>query len=133
MRQFIKKYFIILIVLNLIIQNIPAFHIAGELRGLLFSSLTLTIIYTAVFSIMNVVLFPVHLLTMNMSNWILRIILVYLWSLISPGISITSWNFPGMKIGPMVLSQAYLPYFLSVLVICLAILLTTEVLVRIMK
>lgn len=104
MRFLIKKYIINTISVYLISQLISAVVITGEGYALLYSSLILSLLLLLVKPIINLIMFPLNLITLNLSSWIINIIIVYLWIILVPGITINYWQFTGGNFGWLILS-----------------------------
>lgn len=67
--------------------------------GLLFSALTYIIK-----PLVNLVLLPLNLLTLNMISWVVNIITFIIWTLLISEVKIATWSFPGVYLGVVSLS-----------------------------
>lgn len=121
MKYLLKKYFIISFSVHVIALVVPAFTIRGSWKEFFYSSLLLTIFFVIIKPITTIVLFPVHLLTLNLSTWIVSAVLIYAWVAVDPYTSISAWDFGGVHIGSLVVAPVQLSYWLSALVICFSL------------
>ncbi|MBM3283531.1 phage holin family protein [Candidatus Gottesmanbacteria bacterium] len=111
MRTILKKYFIILISVFILTQIIPSISISGKWQGLFYSSFVLCILLYIAQPIINLIMLPLNLLTLNMTSWILNILIIFIWTLIVPQVKISDWQFNGGKIGPLSFSSFYFVYW----------------------
>lgn len=108
MRYLLKKYFILIISVYLLTQLIPTFNISGGWQGLCYSCLILSLLFYIAAPIVNLIMLPFNLLTLNLTSWLLNILLLYIWTLLVSEIHITSWQFSGVSFGLIILSSANL-------------------------
>src|SRR3989344_5529991 len=116
MRSIIKRYAIIAITAYTMQMIVSSFVISGQINGFLFATLMLFIIFTLIKPVIHLVLLPIHILTMNLSAWILSIFTIALWILILPNVTLGAWNFPGVSLGFATFSPAVLPLWQTVII-----------------
>ena len=116
MRSIIKRYAIIAITAYTMQIIVSSFVISGQLNGFLSSTFILFVIFTLIKPIIHLVLLPIHILTMNLSAWILSIVTIALWILILPSVTLQNWNFPGMSLGFVNVSSAAVPLWQTVII-----------------
>lgn len=116
MRSIIKRYAIIAITANTMQMIVSSFVINGQVSGFLLATFILFIIFTLIKPVVHLVLLPIHILTMNLSAWILSIVTIALWILILPNVTLNSWNFPGVSLGSANISSAVLPLWQTVII-----------------
>lgn len=121
MKYLLKKYFIFSFSAHVVTLMVPAFTIQGSWKEFVIASLLLTVFFVIIKPLTTIVLFPVHLLTLNLSSWIVSAVLVYTWVTVDPYTSISAWDFPGMSIGSFILAPVQLSYWISALVICFSL------------
>ncbi|MBI2616913.1 phage holin family protein [Candidatus Gottesmanbacteria bacterium] len=109
MRYLFKKYFIVTVSLFCLVQIIPAVTVSGSLKNFLIASGVLGILLIIVKPIANIILLPLNILTLNLSAWLLIIAITFLWSLVTPSVSISSWVVEPFTLGPITITSARLP------------------------
>lgn len=109
MKSLLKKYFIIILAVYSLTQFIPAFVISDRWQGLFYSSFILSILFYIAQPIINLIMLPINLLTLNLTSWLLNIVITYIWTLLVPNIQVASWQFKGKNIGPITFSSLYFP------------------------
>lgn len=122
MRQLFKKYFIIVASIYSIAQIVPALVIHDEWAGIFYAAFILSLLLYIAKPIINLLLLPFNLITLNLVAGIVNIIVVFIWTFIVPAIRINPWEFPGISVGFITLS----PFNFSALqvTVIVAILLT---------
>lgn len=109
MRSLLKKYFIIILAVYLLTQLIPTFVVSEGWRGLFYSSFILSLLLYIAQPVINLIMLPINLLTLNLTSWLLNIIIFYIWTLLVPNIWVTDWQFSGKSIGLITFSSLYIP------------------------
>ena len=104
MRSLFKKYLINTFAIYLSTQFIPPFKLTDNNYQLLTASLILSILLYFIKPIINLIMLPINIITLNFTSWIINIMIVYLWIILTPGIEVNSWNFSGGNLGPIILS-----------------------------
>jgi putative membrane protein len=117
MKTLIRYYLTITLSIFLLTLFIPSFDINGPWQSFLFSTLILTIIYYLLRPLINIILLPIHLLTLNLSQWLVNIFVVFLWSLLSPGVIISAWTVGSVNLGSIHISNLSLPGWGVIIVI----------------
>ena len=116
MRSIIKRYAIIAITAYTMQMIVSSFVISGQLSGFLSATFILFIVFTLIKPVIHLLLLPIHILTMNLSAWILSIVTIALWILILPNVTLQSWSFPGVSLGFANFSAAVLPLWQTVII-----------------
>lgn len=104
MKFIAKKYIATLAAVFILTQLIPSFSVRGGWYGLFYACLILAIMVQILMPILNLVMLPLNLITLNLSSWIVRVGIFYLWTIIISQVKITGWQFPGIDAGPITLS-----------------------------
>lgn len=117
MKYLLKKYFIFSFSAHVLTLMVPAFTITGTWREFLFAGMVLMVLFLIVKPLTNVVLFPLHLITLNLSSWILSGILAYAWVVFEPHVSIEPWDFPGITVASLALAPARFSLGISTIII----------------
>lgn len=105
MKSIVKKYLITTASLFLMTQAVPAFSIAGGWNKLLLSALILFMLFNILRPVINLIMLPVNLLTLNFFSWIIQVLIFYLWTIIVRDVKILPWQFPGLDLGIITVSQ----------------------------
>lgn len=122
MKILLKKYFITILSVFTLTQIISSFVIKGGWNRLFYASLILSILFWFAKPLINIIMLPVNLLTLNLAAWFVNIIIFLLWIRLVPDISINSWQFSGANFKVILLSPFYFSAF-QVIILC-SILLT---------
>lgn len=109
MKSLIKKYIINLLAVYLISRLVNAVVISDNGYTYFYASLFLSLLLMLVKPVINLIMLPLNLLTLNMTSWLLNIIIVYVWIILSPGVSVSSWYFSGGNLGPLMFAPVTFP------------------------
>lgn len=133
MKFIIKKYLVSTFSLFILSQIIPAFSIQGGWYGLFYASFILSLFFYILRPILNIILFPINLITLNLSSWIIQIAIFYVWTVIVAQVKIASWFFPGINFGLITLSAGNLVKWQVIIVLAVLFILITRILDWILK
>ena len=97
MKKLIKGYTQIALTVYLTSQIITGFTITNSFKGILYSSLFLFFILLVIETLLALIMLPVNIITLNLTNWLMKIILLYIWMIITPYVKISVWTFPGIN------------------------------------
>ena len=105
MKFLFRKY--CLITLSLVITGllVPALTYGPGKYDLFYDSFILFLLFLIAKPIVNILMLPINILTLNLAQWLVNIILIYLWKFIVPEVKIGAWNFEGLNLGSINLSQ----------------------------
>jgi len=132
MRSILKKYLIILTAVYLIRELNLGLEVNGFLADILFSVLILFILLL-IKPFIDVLMLPINLLTLNLSNWFLFIFVIFFWTVITPKVKFIAFNFPGIKFASLTISQMMIPYWLSVILMSFLLILSIKFLTWLLK
>lgn len=113
MKKILRKYVIISLSLYFLTLTIKAFQIQGNLTDFLYASFIMYLLLNILKPLLNIVFFPINLLTLNLSAWLINIGIFYIWSLLVPHVKIGTWNFQGLTLGSLQISAFRLDYFFT--------------------
>lgn len=133
MKFLIKKYLLAAASLFILTQIIPAIKINGSWSGLFYAAFILSVLFYMAVPMLNLVMLPINLITLNLSSWIIQIAIFYLWTLITNVVSISSWQFPGISFGPITLSSFDLVKWQVTMVAAIVYILTNKSLQWLLK
>lgn len=105
MKFVLRKYFITVSSLFILSQLIPSIAIKNSWNGLFYASLILSLLFYLIRPIINLIMIPINLVTLNLSAWFVQIIIFYLWTVITNAVVISNWQFGGLNIGAITLSS----------------------------
>lgn len=105
MKFILKKYLLAVASIFILMQIVPAVSITGSWQNLFFASFILSILFFILRPIVNLVLLPINLVTLNLSTWIVQIVTFYIWTLLLPQIKITNWHISGFYLSTITVSE----------------------------
>lgn len=104
MKYVLKKYFLTLSSIFILSQFIPSIVINNSWNGLFYASLILSLLFYLIRPLINLIMIPINLITLNLSSWIVNIIIFYIWTIITSTVKISNWQFGGLNTGAITLS-----------------------------
>lgn len=104
MKYILRKYLIIVFSLFTLTQIISGISIRGGWKTFLYAGLLFSALTYIVKPVVNLVLLPFNLLTLNMISWVVNIITFIIWTLLISEVKVTAWAFPGIHMGVVSLS-----------------------------
>jgi len=67
--------------------------------------------------VINLLMLPINIITLNMTAWILNILIIYLWSIILSEVSFTIWEFSGINLGIVnIVPITFLPWQTAIII-----------------
>jgi uncharacterized membrane protein YvlD (DUF360 family) len=105
MRFLLKKYLSVTVAIYLLIQIVSGFKVGNGWNGLFYSSLILSILMFIAKPLIDLIMLPINILSLNLVSWLFNILLVYIWSLLAKDVSFTPFNFPQISVGPLMISS----------------------------
>ena len=96
MRYFLKKFILTLTSIYLLILFIPSLVIPNGVSGLLIAALIYGLLTIIIKPIVNILMLPINLVTLNLSSWILNIAIFFVWIVIAR-VQISPWTSPEVK------------------------------------
>lgn len=106
--------------------------VEDNLSAYIFSSLILFILLILK-PVVDTFLFPIHLITLNMTKWFTFAFIIYFWSALAPEVKIVSFKIPKISLGVLTVGQSIIPFWLSVLVMSLILIFTSQFLFWVFK
>lgn len=102
--------------LYLLSKAFPAFRIEGTLKAFVTAAATLSLLQVLVRPVLELVLLPVNLLTLGVFRWVSSVAILWLLAALVPGISILPFHFEGFSYQGVVIPEANLTVFWSIVV-----------------
>lgn len=100
---------------------IPALSISGNLWGMLSAGVTLTIMMMLLKPLVSLIFLPINILTLGLLGWLVNVVVLYLWTVFVPNVSLTPWVFPGVSAVGFVVPGVALGYTWTLIAISLLI------------
>ena len=94
MRSILRSIGIYLLALYFIPQLVPGFTIDGGFMTLLVGSLVLAIMFLVLKPILNIISFPVNMLTLGLFSIIINAFILYLLTILVPNITVQPFTYP---------------------------------------
>lgn len=117
MKSILQKYLKITLTIYLLTLIIPSFYIEGPVPAFLTATLILTVLYYILRPLINLILFPLHLITLQMTAWIVNLSLVFIWHFLISSVKIGSFELSQLNIGALHISHLYLASWVVTLLI----------------
>lgn len=105
MRFLLKKYLIVTIAIYLLVQIVSGFKVGNGWNGLAYSSLVLSLLMFIAKPLIDLIMLPINILSLNLVSWLFNILLVYVWSILVKDVSFAPFNFPQISAGPLMISS----------------------------
>ena len=99
MKQILKKYFMVTTAVFVLSEIIPSFQIAGSYNNLFYATFILSLLFYIAKPIINLIMLPINILTLNLAAWLVNILIIYFWTIFVPEVKIQSWQFSGLQLG----------------------------------
>jgi len=93
------------VAIYLLTQIVSGFKVGNGWNGLFYSSLVLSILMFIAKPLIDLIMLPINILSLNLVSWLFNILLVYLWSLLVRNVSFAPFNFPQVSAGPLLISS----------------------------
>lgn len=126
MIKVIKKYILVALSLHFLTLIVPAFRINGPWYDIFYSAFILTALLIIIKPVLNLIMLPLNILTLNLSGWILNILIFYLWTYLVPNVSITAWKFKGLELGIISLTPMDFSYFVTLIIVSILFILLLQ-------
>lgn len=133
MKSILKTYIINTSSIYLLTIFIPAVTIKGGFETLLYASLILSILNNLISPVINIIMFPINLLTLNITAWILNIVMIYVWTLIVRSVIISSWSVSSFRLGPLFISPFILDPWQVLITAAVVLIILIKIIGYIMK
>lgn len=121
MKRFLRSVVFHVFALWLTSALIPTLVIAGNLWGMLSAGFTLSIMMVLLKPLISLILLPVNILTLGLLAWFVNVIVLYLWSVFVPQVTLRPWIFPGLSWGGFVVPTVSISYTWTLIIVSLVI------------
>lgn len=116
MKYFLIKFCIPLLSLYFLDLFAPFLKINDGLAGLLFAALIFVLINEILKPILNLILLPVRIITLGTFNWVIGMILFFVWLTIAKNVAVSGWDVPSFSLGPVFVASFRLLWWQSAIV-----------------
>lgn len=100
---------------------IPTISISGNLWGMLSAGFMLTIMVMLLKPLLSLIFLPINILTLGLLGWVVNVVVLYLWTVFVPNVSLSPWVFSGVSIAGFVVPEVSLNYTWTLIVVSLVI------------
>lgn len=107
-KELILSAIIHILAIFLLTQILPGVDVSGGLITLLIAGISLTILDLVVKPVLNLISFPINLMTLGLFSIVTNAIILYLLTVFVPNVAITAFTFPGATIGGVTISKTEL-------------------------
>src|SRR3989339_928987 len=83
----------------------------GGTQTLLLAALTLAAVNLFVRPVINLLLLPIHLVTLGLFRWVSNLVTLYLVTLMVPNLQIHAFTFPGLDLKYVIIPSMYFTAF----------------------
>lgn len=124
LRSFIYHVFALWLASSLI----PALTITGDFWSMVWAGLTLSILMLLLRPLLSLIFLPINILTLGFLGWAVNVLVLYIWSVLSPQVRLSPWIFPGFSWEGFVVPPVALGYTWTLVILSLLIVLTVRLL-----
>ena len=96
MKAILRSFAIFLLALYFLPQLVPGFTIEGGIENLFIGAITLALMFLILKPILNIISFPVNLLTLGLFSILTNALILYLLTIIVPSIIIQPFSYPSL-------------------------------------
>jgi len=116
MKHFLKVWVFYVFSIWLTQQFIPGFVISGRSWQAIFvSGFILSLLMLIVKPILKILFIPINFLTLGLLSWMVNVLVIYIFTLVAPAVSITAWTFSGFTWAGFVIPGFYVSYLWSLI------------------
>jgi len=109
MKKYLRLYLYNLFSLWVIINLLKGVSLENSHQTLAVTAIILTLVNSLIKPLINILLFPLNILTLGIFRWVTNAITLYLVTLIVSEFKISSFNFPGFFYKGIVIPPMYIP------------------------
>lgn len=113
MRTILRSIGIYLLALYFIPQIVPGFTIEGGFVTLLIGSVVLAIMFLVLKPILNIISFPVNMLSLGLFSIITNAFILYLLTILVPNITVQPFSYPRTNISGFVIPHIFFNTFFA--------------------
>jgi putative membrane protein len=121
MKSILRSIAIYTFILYFIPQIIPGFTLQGDFLTLLIGAVTLALMFLILKPILNIISFPVNLLTLGLFSIVTNAFILYLLTILVPNITVVPFTYPKANIygfiTPVIFFNTFFAYLYSAFIL----------------
>ncbi|MEK7140961.1 MAG: phage holin family protein [Patescibacteria group bacterium] len=130
MKKFLRSIVFYVFALWLTSTVVTSLSITGNAWGVLTAGFMLTVMMILLKPLVSLIFLPINILTLGLLSWFVNVVVLYLWTIFVPNVSLTAWEFPGLNIGGFIVPSAQLSMPWTLVVVALVIMFIVSLLER---
>ena len=127
MRYLLRNTVIYSLTLFLLPEAFSGLRIAGGLPVLILAGFVLTILYLIVKPILNIISFPINIITLGLFSFFTNVIILYLLTVFVPNVIVSEFTFNGFSLAGFSIPKSHLGIFEAYVVIGLSLAVFSDV------
>jgi putative membrane protein len=97
MKSILRKIIFYSVALFVTTQALSGVQVTGGLAGLALAGLVLSVLFILVKPVLSLITLPLNIITLGLFSFIINAIILYLLTIIVPGVSIAAFRFNGLS------------------------------------
>ncbi|MDP1723013.1 MAG: phage holin family protein [Candidatus Gottesmanbacteria bacterium] len=130
MKKFLRSIVFHVFALWLTSTLITSLSISGNAWGMLSAGFMLTVMMVLLKPLVSLIFLPINILTLGLLSWFVNVVVLYLWTLFVPNVSLVPWVFPGLNVGGFIMPSAQLSMPWTLVIVSLVIMFIVSALER---
>ncbi len=126
MRYFLRMFMFHTMSLWIVSQLFAGLVIDGGWQVLLTAGFILTLLMLLVAPVLRILFIPITFLTLGLLGWLVNVVVVYLLTILVPGIAVRPWTIPAYSTGGFSAPETILSYPVALTIITLALTVVTH-------
>lgn len=100
---------------------VPGISISGNVWGMLSAGCALAIMMMLLKPLVSLIFLPINMLTLGLLSWFVNVIVLYLWTVFVPNVSLSPWTFPGFSGAGFTLPSVALNFLWTLILVSLLV------------
>lgn len=121
MKRFLRTVVYYVFALWLTSTLITSLSISGNVWGMLSAGFMLTLMMIVLKPLLSLIFLPINILTLGLLGWLVNVVVLYLWTIFVPNVSISPWVFSGISMEGFIVPGATLSLPWTLVVVSLVI------------
>ena len=109
-------------------QLLPTIQVDSSWQAILSAGAILSVLMLVVKPILKILFLPINIITFGLLSWMVNVIVIYLLTVVSTGVRIVPWTFPGGTWAGFVVPSVHVTYLISIIVSSFLITFITNIL-----
>lgn len=128
MKKFLRSIVFYVFALWLTSTLITSLSITGNAWGMLSAGFMLTLMMVILKPLVSLIFLPINILTLGLLSWVTNVIVLYIWTVFVPNVSISPWEFAGWNVAGFIIPSARLNVPWTLVVVSVMIMLIVSLL-----